>query len=79
MKSADNLTAEVTGDIDAVDGVLKITAIRILYRFTIPAGLSDKAKRALTVYADGCPAYQTVKDVVACSWEADITEEPATE
>ena len=55
-----------------VDGVLKITKIRIRYSFRASAGLKDKAERALSVYADMCPAYQTVKDCVDCTWEADI-------
>jgi len=36
--------------------------------------LREKAERALSMYADLCPAYQTVKGCVACSWEADIEE-----
>jgi uncharacterized OsmC-like protein len=64
----------VEGDIEDVDGVLKITTLRIRYRFKIPAGAREKAERALAVYADACPAYQTVKDCVQISWEADIRE-----
>jgi len=54
--------------------VLKITTLRVRYRFKIPAGAREKAERALAVYADACPAYQTVKDCVQISWEADIQE-----
>lgn len=58
-----------------VDGVLKITKIRIRYTFKAPAALQAKAERALSVYADMCPAYQTVKGCVDCAWEADILTE----
>jgi uncharacterized OsmC-like protein len=75
IPSADNLIAEVEGDIEDVDGVLKITNIRIHYRFKIPAGAKEKAERALALYADACPAYQTVKDCVRISWKADIQED----
>ena len=66
--------AHVEGDIEDVEGVLKISKIRLKYRFKVPAGLKEKAERALGVYADLCPAYQTVKGCVECSWEADIEE-----
>ena len=62
------------GDIEDVEGVLKITTIRIRYRFKIPAGTREKADRALAVYAEKCPAYQTVKDCIRCTWEAVMEE-----
>ena len=64
--------AQVEGDVAAVDGVLRITKIRIQYQFEAPKDLLQKAERALQVYADLCPAYQSVKDGIDCSWEADI-------
>ncbi len=67
--------ADVEGDIEEVDGVLKITTIRIKYRFTIPTGQRDKAERALEGYADKCPAYQSVKGCIDCSWDAEIVEQ----
>ena len=75
VKSADNLVAEVEGDIEDVDGILKITKIRIRYRFKIPTDTRDKVDRALESYADNCPAYQSVKGCIDCSWEAEIEEE----
>jgi uncharacterized OsmC-like protein len=64
--------ADVEGDVEAVDGVLRITKIRIKYNFEAPKDLLKKAERALQVYADLCPAYQSVKDGIDCSWDADI-------
>jgi len=75
VKSADNLVADVEGDIEDVDGTLKITTIRLKYRFKIPAGSRDKAERALETYADKCPAYLSVKGCIDCTWEAVIKEE----
>ena len=72
--SADNLVAEVEGDIEDVDGVLRITKIRINYRFSVPAGTREKAERALEVYSDLCPAYQSVKGCIDCTWNAEIEE-----
>ena len=62
------------GDIEDVDGVLKITKIRLTYKLRIPAGSRDKAERALAVYADKCPAYQSVKNCMECTWQAEIAE-----
>ncbi len=72
--SADNLVAEVEGDIEDVDDVLRITKIRLKYRLKIQAGTREKAERALAVYAEKCPAYQTVKGCIECSWNAEMEE-----
>ena len=74
IKSAENLVAHVEGDIEEVDGVLKIAKIRPKYLFKIPPDTKEKAERALSVYAEMCPAYQTVKDCVEVSWEAEMEE-----
>ena len=66
------MTADVEGDVEAVDGVLKITKIRLKFAFKAPKALLEKARRALDVYAGLCPAYQTVRDCVDCTWEANI-------
>lgn len=58
-----------------VDGVLKISKIQIKYAFKAPEELHDKARRALSTYSGLCPAYQSVKDCIACTWEADIEAE----
>jgi hypothetical protein len=65
----------VEGYIEEVDGVLKITAVRIRYRFIVPPGKRKEADRALEVYWRNCPAYQTVKDCIRCVWEAEVEEE----
>ena len=76
MTSAENLKAAVEGDIEAVDGVLRITRIRLRYQATIPTGTRGAVDRALEVYADSCPAHQSVKGCIDVSWEADFTEAP---
>jgi uncharacterized OsmC-like protein len=74
IKSAENLVADVEGDIEDVDGVLKITKIRIHYRLKIPVGTREKVERALESYAEKCPAYQSVKGCIDCTWDAEIEE-----
>ena len=74
ISSAENLVADVEGDIEEVDGVLRITKIRLNYRLKVPAGNRDKVDRALESYAQKCPAYQSVKECIDCSWNAEIEE-----
>jgi uncharacterized OsmC-like protein len=74
IKSADNLVAHVEGDIEDVDGVMKITKVRLRYQFRIPVGMREKVDRVLDSYAEKCPAYQSVKGCIDCSWNAEIDE-----
>jgi uncharacterized OsmC-like protein len=75
IKSANNLAAQVEGDIEDVDGVMRITRIRVRYHFAIPPGTREKVEKVLASYAEKCPAYQSVKGCIDCSWDADIEEE----
>ena len=45
----DKLSPAVEGDIEDVDGVMKITRIRIHYTIKLPAGKREEAQRALDV------------------------------
>jgi uncharacterized OsmC-like protein len=74
IQAAENLVAQVEGAIEDVDGVLRITQIRLHYRCRIPPATREKVERVLASYADKCPAYQSVKDCIACSWDAEIEE-----
>ncbi len=74
IPATDNLSANVEGDIEEVDGVLKITKIRLGFKMKIPQGMRDKAERALENYADMCPAYQSVRGCIDVTWEADFEE-----
>ena len=74
IKSADNLVAQVEGDIEDVGGVMRITKIRLHYRFQVPAGSREKVDRVLASYAEQCPAYQSVKGCIDCAWDAEVVE-----
>lgn len=74
VPSADNLAADVEGDIEDVDGVLRITRIRLHYHLKAPTGAREKVDRALATYAEKCPAYQSVKECIDVTWDADIEE-----
>ena len=71
------LSAAVEGDVEEVDGVLRITTIRLHYRLSIPDGEEpvdrDAIDRALDSYADKCPAYQSIKGCIACDWDLEVS------
>lgn len=56
----DRYRAEVEGDIENVDNVLKITELRVRYHLKVPEGKADEAKEAFSTYLRSCPAAQSV-------------------
>ncbi len=56
----DRYWAEVEGDIENVNNVLKITQIRVKYHLKIPSGKVQDAKDAFSSYLPSCPAAQSV-------------------
>jgi organic hydroperoxide reductase OsmC/OhrA len=71
----DRLSSAVEGDIENVDGVMKITRIRVQYTIKIPAGKKEETQRALDVHERGCPAAMSVNGCIAIEWKADIQED----
>jgi len=71
----DKLSADVEGDIEDFDGVIKITRIRVHYRIRLPRGKKAEAERALDVHERGCPAAMSVKGCIGIEWSADFEEE----
>jgi len=65
IPTTEKLEATVEGDIEMVDGVLRVTRMRMHYRIEIPEGSDEAAERALASYASKCPAYATVGDAIA--------------
>jgi uncharacterized OsmC-like protein len=64
----------VEGDIEDVDGVIRVTTIRVRYRLTIPPGSRERAERALETYAKACPAYMSVRDCIGVASSAEMAE-----
>lgn len=52
--------AEVTGDIEDVSGVLKITKIQVNYSLKAPEEKKQEAQEAFETYLSQCPAAQSV-------------------
>ena len=65
----DLFKAIVTGDIEDVDGVLKITRINVQYSLKVPEEKREEAMEALNTYLKLCPGAQSV---IGC---IDITHE----
>ena len=56
----DRFKATVTGDIEDVDGVLKITRIHVHYLLKLPPEKRADARSALENYMTRCPSAQSV-------------------
>jgi organic hydroperoxide reductase OsmC/OhrA len=57
---ADRFQANVSGDIEDVDGVLKITRIHVQYDLKIPQEKEAAAREAMQTYLVQCPGAQSV-------------------
>ena len=52
--------AEVEGDIENVNNILKITQIRVRYYLQLARGKEKEAREAFSSYLTSCPAAQSV-------------------
>jgi organic hydroperoxide reductase OsmC/OhrA len=72
----DLFTAVVTGDIEDVDGVLKITRINVSYRLKLPKDKRATAKDALNAYLELCPGAQSVIGCIDINHELILEDLP---
>jgi organic hydroperoxide reductase OsmC/OhrA len=56
----DRYRAEVEGDIENVNNVLKISQIRVKFYLKVPQGKAREAREAFSSYLSFCPAAQSV-------------------
>jgi organic hydroperoxide reductase OsmC/OhrA len=56
--------ADVEGDIENVEGVLRITTIRVKMHLKCPEEKVADAMEAFASYINRCPAAQSVKDCI---------------
>jgi organic hydroperoxide reductase OsmC/OhrA len=52
--------ADVEGDIEKVNNILRITQIRVTYHLKVPEGKAQEAREAFSAYIALCPAAQSV-------------------
>jgi len=70
----DRFRADVEGDIEDVDGVLRITRIRVRYTLKAPPGKTAEAREALGGYLSKCPGAMSVRGCIALEDTLDVTE-----
>ena len=72
----DRYGAVVTGDIEDVDGVLKITRIHVRYHLKLPEEKRADANAAFDSYITLCPAAQSVIEAIRITHELEMQGEP---
>jgi organic hydroperoxide reductase OsmC/OhrA len=70
----DQYRAEVEGDIEDVNNVLKITQIRVKYYLKVVEGKAKEAREAFSSYLTSCPAAQSVIGCIQIKDELIIEE-----
>jgi hypothetical protein len=71
---ADHFRAWVEGDIEDINGVLKITQIRVRYDIQVPKGKAGEAREAMEQYLPHCPGAQSVMGCIRIHHDAGIEE-----
>jgi hypothetical protein len=66
--------ADVEGDIESVNHVLKITQIRVKYTLKVDRGKTGETREALSSYITRCPAAQSVIGCIDIRSDALIEE-----
>jgi hypothetical protein len=70
----DRYWADVEGTIEDVEGVLKITNIRVEYHLKLSPEKASDAKEAFSVYLVKCPAAQSVIGCIQISDKLNLEE-----
>lgn len=71
------ISATATGVNELIDGLVRLTQVRVHYRLSIPAGTRDAVDRALSRHQEKCPTAVSLAAAVPITWSADITEPDA--
>jgi uncharacterized OsmC-like protein len=73
LRPAD-IAADAEGVNELVDGIVRLTEIRISYRLRIPAGTREVVERALARHQEKCPTAISLAAAVRIGWRAEIEE-----
>lgn len=71
---SDRYRADVSGDIENVDGVLKITHIKVHYTLKLKPDQRSDAEAAFKVYLPHCPAAQSVIAAIKIDHELELQD-----
>ena len=69
-----DMVATAEGTNEVVDGIIRLTGIRVHYRLRIPAGSRETVDRALARHRDKCPTAQSLAAALTVEWSAEVTE-----
>jgi hypothetical protein len=72
----DRYRADAEGDIEDVDGVMRIARIRVRYTLKVPLGKTDEAREAMRIYITRCPAAMSVRGCISLEDSLDVSELP---
>jgi len=72
----DRFRATVTGDIEAVDNVLKIVRINVHYLLRLPDAQREAATECFNDYIHKCPAAQSVIGCIEVNHELEMETMP---
>jgi len=72
----DRFKASVTGDIEAVDNVLKIVRINVHYLLKLPDAQREEATECFNNYIHRCPAAQSVIGCIEVNHELEMETLP---
>ncbi len=70
----DRYWAEVEGDVENVNNVLKITQIRVKYHLKAPKGKVEESKKAFSSYLTHCSAAQNVIGCIKIQDDLQVEE-----
>ena len=70
-----DIAASAEGVNEVVEGIVRLTEIRIAYRLRIPAGAREVVERALSRHQEKCPTAMSLGAAVKIGWTARIEEE----
>ena len=71
----DRYMATVTGDIEEVNGVLKIVRINVHYHLKLPADKRADAEEAFNKYITLCPAAQSVVEAINITHALEMADD----
>jgi uncharacterized OsmC-like protein len=72
---SDRFRANVEGDIENVEGVLKITVIRVHYVLKLREGEEAGARWAMESYIEKCPAAMSVTGCIRIEHSLELVSE----
>jgi len=72
------LTADVTGEVEAEEGVLVIRRIHVAMRLVAPQDVKETVERVHGIYAMHCPLYRTLHKAIQLSSSFELATPAST-